>query len=197
MNNRKDNVIRLVCGLGNPGAEYAKTKHNAGFEVVDKLLNKLRFKFEEKKYHNALIWKGRCKGQLLTMVKPMQYMNKSGEAISMFARKLQLDSENILVVYDDVDLPLGKIRIRKNGSSGGHNGIKSIINHLDTENFPRVRVGIGRNSDSQIEHVLSEFEGNERLLYEKVLDLAAEAVQSILYRGITQTMNDYNRKEIE
>ena len=197
MNSRKENDIRIVCGLGNPGIEYAKTKHNAGFEVIDKLLKVMRSKFEEKKYHNAVIWKGRCKSRILTLVKPMQYMNNSGEALGMFSRKLKVDTESILVVYDDVDLPLGRIRIRKNGSSGGHNGIKSIISHLETENFPRVRIGIGRMRESQIEHVLSEFEENERKHYERVLDTASEAVQSILYRGITQTMNDYNSKEIE
>ena len=197
MNSRNDNVIKLIVGLGNPGLEYAKTKHNAGFEVIDRLLQGLKFKFMEKTYHNAIIWNGRCKGQALTLVKPMSYMNKSGEPLAMLARKLQISPEDILVVYDDLDLPLGKIRIRKKGSDGGHNGIKSIIHHLDTENFPRVRIGIGRSEESQVDHVLSAYEGAERVKYDKVLDIASEAVKSILYRGITNTMNDYNKKEIE
>lgn len=195
MANYAQKRIRLIAGLGNPGEKYAGTKHNAGFMVIDKVLEKLRGTFAEKTYHNGILWEGRCKGSKLLLLKPLTFMNLSGEAVELIARKNKIEAEEILVVFDDMDLPLGRIRIRDKGSSGGHNGVESILQELGSVEFPRVRVGIGRSdADNQIDHVLSEFADNEKKVFDEALDNAAEAVKLILYRGINEAMNKYNGK---
>lgn len=190
--------IRLIAGLGNPGERFAGTRHNAGFMVIDKILEKLRGTFSEKPYHNTVVWEGRCKGSKLLLQKPLTFMNLSGEAVELIARKNKVSSAEILVIFDDMDLPLGRIRIRDGGSSGGHNGVESIINELGSADFARVRIGIGRGEpDTQIDHVLSEFADEEKKVFDQIVDTAAEAVKLILYRNIPEAMNKYNGKNKE
>jgi PTH1 family peptidyl-tRNA hydrolase len=188
----------VIVGLGNPGLKYAKTRHNAGFMVIDNLIGKLKNRFEYKQYHNAEAWLGRVKGKPLMLVKPQVYMNNSGEVLAMFARKLRVQPQEFLVIYDDMDIELGKIRIRKKGGAGGHNGIRSIIAELKTENFPRLRIGIGRKEeDDQIDYVLGEFESAELEIFNNVLEISVDAIQMILYRGLGKAMNDFNGKETD
>jgi len=190
--------IRLIAGLGNPGEKYAKTRHNAGFIAIEKVMQKLRSAFSEKLYHNAIVWEGKCKGSKLFLVKPLTFMNNSGEAVELIARKNKISPEEILVVFDDMDLPLGRIRVKDGGGgSGGHKGVESIQLELASADFARVRIGIGRGEpDSQIDHVLSEFTEEEVNLFKKVMNLSAEAVKLILYRGISEAMNQYNGQKI-
>jgi len=188
----------IIVGLGNPGVEYANTRHNAGFMVIDRLLEKFKNKFEQKRFHNSVVWIGKIRGRLLLLGKPMTYMNSSGDALGMFSRKFKLLPSQFLVVYDDMDIDFGKIRIRKRGGDGGHNGIKSIISEFGTESFPRLRVGIGKSDRvDQVDYVLGGFSKLERERFDKALDLSVEAVQTIIYRGIDKAMNEFNGKEKE
>ena len=200
MTHNSYNEIRLIAGLGNPGEKYTGTRHNAGFMVVDELLVKLRGAFSEKLYHNAILREGNCKGSRLFVLKPMTFMNASGEAVELIARKNKISPEEIVLVFDDMDLPLGRIRIRAGGGgSSGHNGVESVRQELESANFARVRVGIGRGeSNSQIDHVLSEFTDDEKEIFSQSVKLAADALKLILYRGIDKAMNMYNgQKTIE
>jgi PTH1 family peptidyl-tRNA hydrolase len=188
----------VIAGLGNPGLEYAGTRHNAGFMAIDALLEKFKSRFEYKQYHNADTWIGRVKGRPLMLVKPLTYMNNSGEVLKMFAKKLKIMPQEFFVIYDDMDIELGKIRIRKKGGDGGHNGIKSIIAELGTENFPRLRVGIGRKDmQNQVDYVLGKFSTEELNVFKETLKLTTDAVQTVLYRGVDKAMNDFNGKETE
>ena len=192
------NEIRLIVGLGNPGEKYAETRHNAGFMVLDELLGKLRGTFSEKLYHNAILWEGSCKGSKLFVLKPLTFMNASGEAVELIVRKNNISPEEIVLVFDDMDLPLGRIRIRTGGgSSSGHNGVESVQQKLRSADFSRVRVGIGRGeSGSQIDHVLSEFTDKEKKIFTQAVKLSADALKLILYRGIGKAMNAYNGHKI-
>jgi PTH1 family peptidyl-tRNA hydrolase len=188
----KSNLI-LIAGLGNPGKEYDDTRHNAGFAVIDKLLEIMPGKFEEKEAFSSIFWQGRSRGGKLILQKPMTYMNLSGKAVSAIMRKLEISPGELLLIFDDMDLPLGKIRIRKNGSSGGHNGIQSVIDHLGSNAFARLRIGIGRSENhNQVDHVLSTFASDEKELFEKVIGISAEAVKLAMYRGVGTAMNKYN-----
>ncbi len=184
----------LIAGLGNPGSEYADTRHNIGFMVLDRLAGHLPKKnFEEVHGCSSRYLRGTYAGRPLFLQKPETFMNLSGEAIAALMRREELEPRELLVVYDDMDLELGRLRIRERGSCGGHNGIRSIIEHLGTESFPRLRVGIGhRKGGNGVDHVLSPFEADERAVLEKVLAAAAEALVLILRRGIKQAMNSYN-----
>ncbi len=187
----------LIAGLGNPGTEYSGTRHNIGFMVVDKLLTRLPKNFEVVHGCSSHYWRGTYAGKPLLLQKPETYMNLSGDAISALMRKNGIRPEEILVVYDDMDLELGRMRIRKNGSSGGHNGIKSIIEMTGTESFPRLRVGIGHGAGGRggKDFVLSGFDQDETPVCEKVIEAAADALIMILRRGCTAAMNHYNSQD--
>lgn len=187
-------TLKLVTGLGNPGKEYEKTRHNAGFIVIDSLLETLPGTFEKKDQCSSLFWEGRFKGRTLILQKPLTFMNLSGKAVASLCARKQISAQEILLVYDDMDLPLGKIRIRKNGSGGGHNGVQSVIDELGSQDFPRLRVGIGRSdrNNAQIDHVLSGFSPEENEIFEKVRKEAAEALKFILSRDLDSAMNRYN-----
>ena len=135
--------MKMIVGLGNPGAEYAQTRHNVGFMLVDKLASDLKVDVTKKKF-NALMAECQIKGEKIILVKPQTYMNLSGDAVGPLARWYKINPSDIMVIYDDMDLPLGKLRIRPFGGTGGHNGMKSLIAALGTEKFPRMRIGIGR-----------------------------------------------------
>ena len=188
----------IIAGLGNPGREYENTRHNAGFMVLDALADKLGADISERK-HKALCGKAVIGGQKVILLKPQTYMNSSGESIRAAADYYKVAPEDILVIYDDISLAPGQLRIRAKGSAGGHNGIKSIIAHLGTQEFPRVKVGIGEKPPRMdlADYVLGHFsEGEKRIMADAVKE-AADAVCEMVNMGIEQAMNDHNRKKSE
>ena len=193
----EEHRIQLVVGLGNPGREYDKTRHNAGFEAIDALLKMLPGNYDKKEGFSGIYWEGRFKGQNLTLLKPMTFMNLSGKSVAGLALRKELQPEEILLVYDDVDLPLGRIRLRKDGSSAGHNGVDSVIGSLESQKFARLRIGIGEASKGQqIDHVLSQFPASEQPVFDKVIKMAADAAIMAVSRGIAAAMNSFNGMEI-
>ena len=188
----------LIAGLGNPGKEYENTRHNAGFLVLDTLAQKLGADLSERK-HRALCGKAVIGGQKVILLKPQTYMNSSGESIRAAADYYKVPPEDILVVYDDISLAPGQLRIRAKGSAGGHNGIKSIIAHLGTQEFPRVKVGIGEKPPRMdlADYVLGHFSSGEKKIIEEAAKEAADAICEIVNVGIEQAMNDHNRRKEE
>lgn len=183
----------MIVGLGNPGRAYAHTRHNVGFDILD-ILAKHRTVRILSRQCRALLGGFELCGEQILLAKPQTFMNESGQAVGALARKYNLGPDDILIIYDDLDLPLGKIRIRKRGSSGGHKGMKSIIAHLHSEDFHRMRIGIGRSGEA-IDHVLSRFNRKERQIMDVTLTQAADALDTILEEGIDAAMNLYNRSE--
>ena len=185
--------LRLVAGLGNPGPQYLETRHNVGFMVIDCLASKREVTLEGSRSWNCKLGKW---GSVL-LVKPLCYMNRSGDVIGPLARYFKVQPEEMLVVVDDIALPLGRLRLRPSGSDGGHNGLRSIIEHLG-EMFMRLRVGIGSPLGGElIDHVLGEFDQSERAIAAKAVERAAEAVEHISGEGIASAMNNFNRVEQE
>ncbi|MGI9243262.1 MAG: aminoacyl-tRNA hydrolase [Verrucomicrobiales bacterium] len=183
--------LRLVVGLGNPGAKYANTRHNVGFLIIERLASDAHEPFEQSKRWVAEIARF---GQGSYLVKPQTYMNLSGEAVAKIAHFYRIAPAEILVIYDDIALPLGRLRIRGKGSAGGHNGMKSLIQHLGTDQFPRLRVGIG-NSDlpgEMVDHVLGKFSNSERSELEKAVDRAVLATCHIRDHGLQDAMTVFN-----
>ncbi|NQU77301.1 aminoacyl-tRNA hydrolase [Candidatus Falkowbacteria bacterium] len=177
----------LIIGLGNPGLKYNSTRHNAGKLVIKKISPKLK---TNKKLSSKL-----TKSDNVIYATPQTYMNESGRAIQALASFYKIKPENIIIICDDIDLPLGKIRIRKKGSAGGHNGLKSIISHLNSQNFPRVRIGIGPQPDNvpSEKYVLQKFKKEEKQTLETdIIPRAIEAIQTILTSGAQEAMNKYN-----
>lgn len=186
----------IIAGLGNPGKEYENTRHNAGFMVMDALADKLGADISEKK-HKALCGKAVIGGEKVILMKPQTYMNSSGEALRAASDYYKVDPENVLVIYDDISLAPGQLRVRAKGSAGGHNGIKSIIAHLGTQEFPRVRVGVGEKPPKMdlADYVLGHFSQEEKKIMESAVKEAAEAVIEAVTEGIEHAMNDHNRKK--
>ncbi len=190
---QEETECRLIVGIGNPGSEYAGTRHNAGFEVIDRFLLKHSKMFAPRRARNANAWEGRFGGRNVILMKPMTYVNLSGDAVSPLMRGENIAPAEILIVYDDIDLTVGRLRIRQSGGSAGHNGMKSIIEALKSEAFPRLRVGIGsKGSKRRADYVLSSFDGAELESYNKALDKAVDAVEMLLRRGVTTAMNMFN-----
>jgi PTH1 family peptidyl-tRNA hydrolase len=184
----------LIAGLGNPGPRFQGTRHNVGFVAADELAvrNGLRF---SGKQAMAEIARGMIEGQPVILAKPLTFMNNSGQAVSALARFYKIPHNRVLVLYDDIALPLGIIRIREKGSAGGHNGLTSVLQHLGTQNVPRLRIGVDRPADprhSQIDWVLGRFNRDEQKKVEDVVSRAAEAVEAILKTGMERAMNTYN-----
>lgn len=190
--------ITLIAGLGNPGTEYEGTRHNAGFMFIERFLARLPGTWEKVHAFNSYYWKGTYAGQKLLLQTPLTFMNLSGNAVSALAKAEDVAPEQIMIVYDDMDLPPGRIRIRNNGSSGGHNGINSIIDRLGTQKFPRVRIGIGKmaNGHGSADFVLSEFTAADRAMLDKVLDMTADAVILAIRRGLSMAMANYNNRDL-
>ncbi len=184
----------LIVGLGNPGKEYEHSRHNTGFMVIEKLLAAFPAgRFEERSVAQSRVFCGKYRGKNLVLQMPQTYMNLSGEAVGPLCRKLGLTPEKVLVIVDDLDLPIGRIRLRKNGSSGGHNGLKSIIENLQSEQFNRLRIGIGRSDQkSQIDYVLGDFSSEEKVAFDRAIEQAVEAVQWVLKAGMAEAMNRFN-----
>lgn len=183
--------LRLVVGLGNPGASYANTRHNVGFMVVEELAADVHEPFEHSKRWIADVARF---GQGSYLAKPQTFMNLSGEAVAKMAHFYRIEPSEILIIYDDIALPLGRLRIRGKGSAGGHNGMKSLIQHLGTDLFPRLRVGIG-NTDlpgEMVDHVLGKFSKSEQSELEKALERAVLAVCHIRDHGLQDAMTKFN-----
>lgn len=186
----------IIAGLGNPTKEYEGTRHNVGFHVIDQIADKYNISVDAKKCR-AFIGKGIIEGQKVILVKPQTYMNLSGESIRGLVDYYKIDPENeLLVIYDDISLSPGQIRIRKKGSAGGHNGIKNIIAQLGTDIFPRIKVGVGEKPKGYdlADYVLGHFSKGERQMMEDGYEHAVSAAAKILAGEIEAAMNEYNRK---
>lgn len=192
-------TIRLVAALGNPGMEYSNTRHNAGFKIADAFIDSLP-ESSIKKHDSSIaeIKTAKFAGRTLWIMKPKVFMNLSGEAVAPFMAKKEILPEELLLVYDDLDIPLGKIRISKGGGFAGHNGVESVAEKLGNANFARLRAGIGvpharRNKD----FVLSEFAQDEFKIFSSVIEMAVDAIKMLLSRGIDAAMNKYNGMDLE
>ena len=187
-------ALQLIVGLGNPGPQYANTRHNCGFMVVDQLAERWGIPLALEKQFQGSYGEGFALGGKRRLLKPATYMNRSGEAVRAVLDWYKLDPRSVLVVYDDADLPLGRLRLRGSGSAGGHNGMKSVIQHLGSEAFPRLRLGVGRPKGNQdmVGHVLGRFEPTEQAVLERVLRAAVEAVECCLQEGLRAAMNRFN-----
>ena len=186
----------IIAGLGNPTLQYRGTRHNVGFDVIDTLADKYNIAVETRK-SRALIGKGIIAGQKVLLVKPQTYMNLSGESIGELVSYYKVDEEQeLLVIYDDVSLDVGQLRIRRKGSAGGHNGIKDIIRHLGTDVFPRIKIGVGEKPKGYdlADYVLGHFSREEREMMEEGYQKAAEAVEMSLAGELDEAMNVFNRK---
>lgn len=180
-------------GLGNPESDYARTRHNMGFRVINELAKQYGIEIARKKFHseyeNAII-----EGQKVILVKPQTFMNASGEAVIEFVNFYKIELDKIIIIYDDMDIEPGKIRIRKSGSPGSHNGMKSVVHFLNSENFPRIRVGIGKPKEDEnvIEYVIGGIPEEDKKDLETGVNLAKEAVVELLKNGIDSAMNRFN-----
>lgn len=198
--------MKLVIGLGNPGMAYERTRHNIGFRVVDKLAAKLGWQWNERRAR-AILASGHIGLEKVVLARPLTYMNLSGEAVGELMRWYKIQPEDILVVYDELDLPVGRLQLRTKGSAAGHNGVSNIIHHLHTDAFPRLRIGIGHPTHKNMQrkdYVLGIPPTDERILLEIAEDRAVEAIQMAIAQGISTTMNIVNadpekaaRKEAE
>lgn len=184
----------IVVGLGNPGNKYTYTRHNSGFLCLDMLSQKLNFRIDRLKF-KSLICDTKINGHRCIVMKPQTFMNNSGEAIRECANFYKIKPENIIVIYDDISLDVGKLRIRRKGTDGGHNGIKSIIYHLNSDQFPRIKVGCGKKPHPDYDladWVLSEFKKDEQKALEPALENACKAIELLLDNQIDKAMNLYN-----
>ena len=186
----------LIAGLGNPTKEYDKTRHNVGFSVIDVLADRYRIDISEKK-HKALCGRGVIEGQKVLLLKPQTFMNLSGESIRAAADYYKIEPEEMIVIYDDISLDPGQLRIRLKGSAGGHNGIKNIIANLGTQDFPRIKVGVGAKPPRMdlADYVLSRFGAGEQKLMEEAFGEAAEAAVMMMTDGAERAMNHFNAKK--
>ena len=189
----------VIAGLGNPGSKYEKTRHNVGFQVIDRLASKYHIDMNTKK-HKAICGTGVIEGVKVLLVKPQTFMNLSGESIREAVNFYKVDPETeFLVIYDDISLAPGHLRIRKKGSAGGHNGIKNIIAMTGTENFKRIKVGVGEKPAGWdlADHVLGRMSEEDRAAFEEAVKESVKAAEMILEDEIDQAMNDFNRKKRE
>ncbi len=185
---------RLIVGLGNPGPGYARHRHNLGFMAVDRFAERHGFRFSQRAA-NALVATGAFEGAPLTLAKPQTFMNRSGEPVRGLVQRYTRGPRDLVVVYDELDLPLGRLRIRKEGSPGGHNGMRDVIRALGTQEFVRLRLGIGRppSDEDPADYVLSPFTPDERPQVEALLDAAVAALEHLLRDGAESAMNEFNR----
>lgn len=196
----KKTDVRLIVGLGNPGKKYAHNRHNIGFMCLDYFAKKCGFSFSHSR-GQARIAEGRIADHDVIFAKPQTFMNNSGESVGSLVRKYKVKAENLIVIHDDLDLPQGRIRIRSGGSSAGHKGINSIVEHISNQDFIRVRIGIGRpdrddsyktSGDEVIDHVLGDFTDDEKEITDKVIPCVAETLHCLLAEGLTAAMNKFN-----
>lgn len=181
----------LIAGLGNPGDKYAKTRHNVGFVAIDYLAIKYGISVKKIKF-KGLIGEGKIGNERVILAKPTTFMNSSGESIVEIAKYYKIPPENIIVIYDDTAIDVGKLRIRPGGSDGGHNGMKSIIYLLQSDAFPRIRVGIGKAKDEMVNHVLGNFSKEDGEKVTKCIKLTDKIVEEIITSGVGSAMNKFN-----
>jgi len=188
-------ISSLIVGLGNPESKYDKTRHNIGFEIVDYLADKWGFSWQKNSKFNALFCEGIAPHrQKVRLLKPLTYINRSGQSVRAVIDWYKLSLDDLLIVYDDMDIPLGKIRLRLSGSAGGHNGMKSIISHVGGQKFPRCRIGIGKSEGKKetIGHVLGKFSSSEAPIVQDLMDVTQSAIELSLKDGIEKAMSLYN-----
>ncbi|MEK7399276.1 MAG: aminoacyl-tRNA hydrolase [Candidatus Poribacteria bacterium] len=189
--------MKLIVGLGNPSEKYERTRHNVGFDIVDLFCHELGVKPNFRRDYHSRILEGQLESQSVILAKPQTYMNSSGRAVRAIAFNYDIPLEDIIVIYDDLNLELGLIRVRRGGSAGGHKGVKSIIESLGSEAFPRIRIGIGQPPQDMeiIDFVLSRFSSEERDEIEKVEQTAIEAIKVMIFEGIDNAMNKFNVRQ--
>lgn len=182
-----------IVGLGNPGLQYENTRHNVGFLTIDYLAKKLNIKIKKIKF-KSLYGQGEISGHKVMLIKPQTYMNNSGEAIREIYNYYKFDHDKLIVIYDDIDIEFGSIRIKKKGSAGTHKGMKSIINNLQYDDFPRIKLAVGKKPEymNLANFVLSGFKGDDVKIIEEEIKMAADSVESIMIDGIERTMGKYN-----
>ncbi|MFQ6861495.1 MAG: aminoacyl-tRNA hydrolase [Beduini sp.] len=186
--------MKLIVGLGNPGREYENTRHNCGFMMIDRLADQLKVEINQAKFKGLYV-KTKIEGEDVILLKPQTYMNLSGESIGEVMRFFKIDKTDILVVYDDLDLPVGKIRIRESGSAGGHNGIKSTIAHLGGQDFKRIRIGIDKHPlIPVVDYVLGKFTAEEQTKLNEALENACKAAKAFMTQDFNKVMSLYNKK---
>lgn len=184
--------MQLIVGLGNPGGEYKYTRHNAGFMVADALAKKMSVQFKKRQDY---FWvETTIKNNPVIIAKPRTFVNLSGKAVKKIASDFAVENNEILIIHDDADLSLGTLKIKRDGSCGGHNGVASIINELNTKDFSRIRIGIGRDNKNLKDYVLSEFSVSEKKVIEKMIDLSLDAISTIVDKGIDEAMLNFNRR---
>ena len=185
----------VIAGLGNPGKEYENTRHNMGFRTIDVLSSDEGIDVSRNKFH-ALIGRGRIDGKKVILVKPQTYMNRSGQAVRETAMYFDVPSQNLIVIYDDIDLPTGSIRIRKSGGAGTHNGMKSVVEQLGTKDFVRIRIGVGGAEDGEdlVDRVIGKVPKAEQELLDEAACEAAKAAKDIITDGVDNAMNRHNHK---
>ncbi|MCM8709572.1 aminoacyl-tRNA hydrolase [Clostridium sp. SYSU_GA19001] len=181
----------LIVGLGNPGDEYRHTRHNVGFDIIDLMAKKYNIRLNRIKFKGTY-GDGIIGGEKVILLKPSTYMNLSGESVIEAASFYKIPKENIIVIYDDVSLPVGRMRLRPEGSAGGHNGIKNIILHLSSDIFPRIKVGVGQPEKDLVSYVLGRFPKEEWETLQKVFPAACDAAEVIIQKGIKEAMNRFN-----
>ena len=183
----------LVVGLGNPGDEYRYTKHNSGFLIIDRIANKLGIEINKKKFKGLIAQKD-IKGEKVIFLKPQTYMNLSGESIIEVVNYYKIPKENVIIIYDDIDIEIGKMRIKREGSAGTHNGMRSIVANLHTEKFPRIRIGIKQidNEKPIIDYVLSNFNDEQIKDFDRLSDQVYDTILNIIDNNIEKAMNKYN-----
>ena len=181
----------LIVGLGNPGREYDGTRHNIGFEAIDYISSKNNIDINKSKF-KGMFGEGFIKGQKVILLKPTTYMNLSGESIREVINFYKIDNYKIIVIYDDISLEIGKLRIREKGSAGGHNGIKSIIANMGTDVFPRIKIGVGQPKGDLVSHVLGRFNKDEEEDLKEVIEASNKATEIIIQYGAKQAMNELN-----
>lgn len=190
--------MKVVVGLGNPGLQYEFSRHNIGFRIIDNLAREIETEFKKVKSYDSLISRGKINNYNLRLVKPQTYMNLSGKSVNKIVSYYRISFQDLLIVYDDLNLELGQIRIRKRGSAGGHKGVESIIQYLNSEDIPRLRIGIGKPSINSnfdyASYVLSNFDNNEKDKISEVIQLSTEAIKTIIEDGLEKAMRKYNKK---
>jgi len=189
--------MKVIVGLGNPGQQYADTPHSVGFEVVDLIAAGIGAVWEAKKSFKCLWARGMLSGVPVLLIKPQTYMNLSGDSVAPIVKYNNATTDDLLVIQDDIDLPAGRLRIRKGGSCGGHNGIRNIIERLGTQEFTRIKIGVGKERGNVIGHVLGKFDPNTREMIDKVLAEAVNAIAMIAKDGPDKAMNCFNSFKVE
>lgn len=186
----------IIAGLGNPGSKYENTRHNMGFKAIDAMASEFGIDVNRAKF-KGLIGEGRIGGEKVILLKPQTYMNLSGQSVREIMNFYKIPEENLIVIYDDFDLPIGSIRVRKSGGPGTHNGMKSVVQELGSRKFPRVRVGIGSSDGSTIQFVIGKVGKDEQQILNEAAEVAASAAADIIRIGIENAMNIHNTRKSE